>query len=123
LVEEEPLIRELSRDMLERQGFRVLTAGNAAEAERIARGQRSFDVLITEWETGGGKGVALLQLLREMRPGLRVLFIAGYSDDSDGPLGQIPGRDGSAVLRKPFSGDALGRKVRQLLERSPAEGK
>jgi two-component system cell cycle sensor histidine kinase/response regulator CckA len=120
LVEEEPLIRELSRDMLERQGFRVLTAGNAAEAERIARGQRSFDVLITEWETGGGKGVTLLQLLREMRPGLRVLFIVGYSD---GPLDQIPGRDGSAVLRKPFSGDALGRKVRQLLERSPAAGK
>jgi hypothetical protein len=57
LVEEEPLIRELSRDMLERQGFRVLTAGNATEAERIASGQE-IQVLITDWTSGGMLRVA-----------------------------------------------------------------
>ena len=113
LVEEEPLIRELSRDMLERQGFRVLTAGNASEAERIARGQDTFDVLITAWTTSGLAGTALVQLLRSMRPALRVLFVAGYSDNS---ADSITPPDGSAILQKPFSGDSLGRKIRFLLE-------
>ncbi len=113
LVEEEPLIRELSRDMLERQGFRVLTAGNASEAERIARGQDAFDVLITAWATSGAAGAALVQLLRGMRPGLRVLFVAGYSDGSSDA---ITPPDGSAILQKPFSGDSLGRKIRLLLD-------
>jgi two-component system cell cycle sensor histidine kinase/response regulator CckA len=113
LVEEEPLIRELSRDMLERQGFRVLTAGNASEAERIARGQDTFDVLITAWTTSGVAGAALVQLLRSMRPDLRVLFVAGYSDSS---ADAISPPDGSAILQKPFSGDSLGRKIRLLLD-------
>ena len=113
LVEEEPLIRELSRDMLERQGFRVLTAGNANEAERIARGQDTFNVLITAWTTSGLAGTALVQLLRSMRPGLRVLFVAGYSD---GSADTISPPDGSAILQKPFSGDSLGRKIRLLLD-------
>jgi two-component system cell cycle sensor histidine kinase/response regulator CckA len=113
LVEEEPLIRELSRDMLERQGFRVLTAGNASEAERIARDQDTFDVLITAWTTSGLAGTALVQLLRNMRPGLRVLFVAGYSD---GSADSIAPPDGSAILQKPFSGDSLGRKIRLLLD-------
>jgi two-component system, cell cycle sensor histidine kinase and response regulator CckA len=115
LVEEEPLIRELSRDMLERQGFRVLTAGNATEAERIARGQDTFDVLITVWPTDGVAGNALVQLLRGMRPDLRVLFVAGYSD---GSADSISPPDGSVILQKPFSGDSLGRKIRLLLERA-----
>ncbi len=113
LVEEEPLIRELSRDMLERQGFRVLTAGNASEAERIARDQDTFDVLITAWTTSGAAGNALVQLLRSMRPGLRVLFVAGYSD---GSADSMTAPEGSAILQKPFSGDSLGRKIRLLLE-------
>ncbi len=112
LVEEEPLIRELSRDRLERQGFRVLTAGTAAEAERIARGEQTFDVLITDWATDDGKSAALVQLLRGMRPELRVLFISGYGDGA--PAG-IPRQDGSATLQKPFSGESLARKIRQLL--------
>lgn len=113
LVEEDPLIRELSRDMLERQGFRVLTAGNSNEAERIARGQDIFDVLITAWATTGVAGTTLVQLLRSMRPDLRVLFVAGYSDGSGDSLAAP---DGSAILQKPFSGDSLGRKIRLLLE-------
>jgi PAS domain S-box-containing protein len=112
LVEEEPLIRELSRDMLERQGFRVFAAGSAAEAERIARGDEAFDVLITAWTPDGRRGSSLAQVLRDMRPDLHVLFIAGYTDES---LDSVVLPEGSAILRKPFSGDSLGRKVRQLL--------
>ena len=111
LVEEEPLIRELSRDLLERQGFQVLVATDAAEAERMAIGGETFDVLMTE--TDGESGNALVQKLRDMRPGLRVLFVTG----SDGFPESLPAPTGSAVVRKPFSGDSLGRQVRLLLDR------
>jgi len=114
LVEQEPLLRELSRDMLERQGFGVLTAGSASEAERFAHGGERFDMAIVAWPADGKDGSALAQSLRQMRPGLPVLFIAELPDGS-------PDRyllaEGSAILQKPFSADSLGRRIRQLLDR------
>jgi FixJ family two-component response regulator len=71
-------------------------------------------VLITRWETQGEGGGALIHLLRDLRQGLRVLFIAGYSDGV-ADSGHMP--EGSSILQKPFSGDSLGRKVRTLLDR------
>lgn len=119
LLEREPLIREISRDMLERQGFRVCTAGDTSEAERIARSPQDFDVLITDWAIDGEGSKTLVQLLRETRPGLRVLYLAGYSDTLP-DSGSLPLR--SAILPKPFSGESLGRKIRHLLERSLSGG-
>ncbi len=113
LIEEDPLVRELSRDMLERQGFRILLAGSAAEAERITNGQ-AFDVLVMEWAVDGGSALSLVQRLRDKQPHLRVLFTTGYSGAHASPS-IIPG--GDALLAKPFSGETLGRKLRQLLER------
>jgi two-component system, cell cycle sensor histidine kinase and response regulator CckA len=119
LVEEVTLIRELGRDMLERQGFHVLPAVNVAEAERIGVSGQTFDVLITDWAPDGSRNVALVQLLRQTRPDLCVLYIVGYADGSPD---STPTPAGSAVLQKPFSGDSLGRKIRQLLESSPTAG-
>ena len=120
LVEEEPLTRELNRDMLERHGFRVLTASNASEAEGLARGQQTFDVLMAPWAADGrGSAPGFVHVLRGMRPNLRVLLIG---DDPDGSLGSIPPRDGAPVLMKPFSGDSLGRAIHQLLNGSRATG-
>lgn len=113
LMEEEPLIRELSRDILERQGFRVLTAGNAGEAERMARGPQPVRVLITEWAAGGS---SLGARLCELRPGMRILYVSGYSQTPPA-FSTAPLPEGSAILQKPFSGDSLGRKIRQLLDR------
>jgi PAS domain S-box-containing protein len=77
LVEQEPLMRELSRDMLERQGFHVLTAGNTVEGEQIARSGESFDLLITSCPADGEQANALVHRFRDLRPALRVLFVAG----------------------------------------------
>jgi hypothetical protein len=116
LVEHEPLIRELSRDMLERQGYRVILAANANEAEQIGGSAGSFDLLITNTAGPNITGVELAGRLRTAHPGLKVLFISG---DADSP----PERDeivleGAAFLRKPFSSDSLGRKIRQMLSRA-----
>ena len=104
LVEEEPLIRELSRDMLERQGFEVLTAGTTAEAKRIASTGEHFDVLITARTS---------EDISDLRPNLRVLYVSGYSDEESTPF-----PESAAIIQKPFSGESLARKVRDLLSKT-----
>jgi PAS domain S-box-containing protein len=106
LVEEEPLIRELSRDMLERQGFEVLTAGTIDEVKRLAAAGEHFDVLII---ARSGEDVI------NLRPGVRVLFICGYSDEAPD---STPLPENAAILQKPFSGESLARKVRELLSKA-----
>ncbi len=116
LVEEEPLVRELSRDMLERQGYRVILAGDASEAERIGQHAARFDLLITGTVMSNISGVELARRLRASHPGLKVLFIHGYAEQQ-----QVENDDlsfGGSFLQKPFSADSLGRKIRQVLNHS-----
>jgi CheY-like chemotaxis protein len=113
LVENEPLVRELSRDMLERQGYRVILAADAIEAEQISGGAGSFDLLITDAVMPNITGVELARRLRTAHPGLKVLFISGYEDGR--AKRNEAGAEGAAFLQKPFSADSLGRKIRQML--------
>ena len=114
LVEDEPLVRELSRDMLERQGYRVVLASNAKEAEQISGSAGSFDLLITDAVMPNISGPELARRLRTSHPGLKVLLISGYADEPPRPdMGE-----GAAFLQKPFSADSLGRKIRQILSRA-----
>jgi two-component system cell cycle sensor histidine kinase/response regulator CckA len=116
LVEDEPLIRELSRDMLERQGYRVILASSAKEAEQIGYSAGSFDLLITDAVMPNITGAELARRLRAAHPGLKVLYISGYADDP--PQRDDAGTEGAAFLQKPFSADSLGRKIRQMLSRA-----
>jgi CheY-like chemotaxis protein len=115
LVEDEPLVRELSRDMLERQGYRVILAANAGEAEQISGSAGSFDLLITDAMMPTISGAELARRLRADHPGLKVLYISGYADNEVGS--DDPGSERAAFLQKPFSADSLGRKIRQMLNR------
>jgi PAS domain S-box-containing protein len=102
LVETDPLVRELCRDMLERQGYRVILAANAEEAGRISARARHFDLLITAACIEDMTGAELASRLREKNPQLQALYIGDSTD-------------GRAFLGKPFSAEALGRKVREVL--------
>jgi PAS domain S-box-containing protein len=115
LVEDEPLVRELSRDMLERQGYQVVLASDASEAERISAVAGSFDLLITDAVMPSISGVELARRIRASHPGLKVLFISGYSDQP--AERDQTAAEGAAFLQKPFSADSLGRKIRQVLSR------
>ena len=94
LVEDEPLVRELSRDMLERQGCRGRLASNAEEAEEICR-RGGFDLLITDTATPDSTGTDLASKLRADHPELKVLFT---SVDADRDLGG----DGARSCRSRF---------------------
>ena len=110
----EPLVRELSRDLLERQGYLVVLAGDPAEAERISSKGERFDLLITDLPTDPGSA-DLVKILRATQPELKVLFISGYTQAGENSL---PPDSSDSLLRKPFSADSLGRKIRQILDRT-----
>ena len=115
LVEDEDLIRNLAEQILVDRGYRVLAAANASEAlDLVGRLGRGIDLLLTDIVMPGLSGLDLAQRLRRRQPDLRVLFMSGYSDS---PLLRAGlAREGSAFLQKPFSADALERRVRELLD-------
>ena len=103
LVEEEPLIREVSRDLLERQGYRVILAADGDEAQRIERYGHTFDVMIADLRSADATA-ELARKLRSARPALKVLLIGVRSDESE------------TYLEKPFSAEALSKQIRRMLD-------
>jgi PAS domain S-box-containing protein len=114
LVNDQPIARELSRDMLEREGYRVILAADADEAERLSEQGGQFDLLITDLAMPQIGGLDLARKLRAASPDLKVLFISAYNDPNSVGQGQTAE---DAFLRKPFSVDSLGRKIRQIFDR------
>jgi two-component system cell cycle sensor histidine kinase/response regulator CckA len=114
IVEDEEAVRRLTRRLLEARGYRILEAGNGAEGLAAAREHRDpIHLLLTDMVMPDMTGTELAARLQESRRNLRVLFMSGYTDDAvvrNGLLG--PGR---LFLQKPFTPDALARKVRAAL--------
>jgi CheY-like chemotaxis protein len=121
LVEDEEHLRALAREFLEQRGYRVLEARNGAEALEVAGCHLGpIHMLVTDIVMPGMRGRELAEKLSASRPQMRVLFVSGYTDGSmveNGELGP-----GSAFLEKPFSSDALARKVRQVLNGAASGG-
>jgi PAS domain S-box-containing protein len=115
VVEDAEGLRELVKRLLERQGYRVLIAGNADEALQLFAQHASIDVLLTDVVMPGASGPELTKELIEQRPGLRVIYMSGYTEDAIVHHGVL--NPGIAFLHKPFTADTLGRKIREVLER------
>jgi len=114
VVEDELDVRELARDVLEMNGYRVLEALDVADATRLAQTHPGpIDLLITDVMMPGATGPELARRLRAHRPGLRVLCMSGYPESADGRIDGEAGWD--AWLQKPFTPDVLVRKVRDCL--------
>ncbi len=116
LVEDERQIRRLVHTHLDRDGFQVLEAGNAADAEAIAAAWRApIDVLVTDIVMeGSSSGVELAQRLAPRHPAMKILLISGYRH---GAIDRFPGLSAD-LLSKPFPPSELVRRVRKLLGHS-----
>lgn len=115
LVEDEEAVRLLSRALLERQGYRVLEAGDAEEATRVAGAEPgAIDLLVTDVVMPGLSGPELFQRLSPVRPSMRVLYLSGYTDEAIVKRGVL--KPGTPFLQKPFTATALSIKVRELLD-------
>ena len=114
LVEDAPPLRELTRQFLETYGYKVLEAPDAFQALEIAeRHKQEVRLLITDVVMPGMGGRALADRLISIRPGIRVLYISGYTDDANIDQGVLQSVVG--FLPKPYTRDALASKVRELL--------
>ena len=104
--------------MLQRLGFEVMAAAHAEDALRMAEAYPgTIDLLLTDVIMPGLNGRQLAEQLQQRRPGLRVLYMSGYTDD--GLVQHLVQTADAAYVQKPFDSETLGRKVRQALESSP----
>jgi two-component system cell cycle sensor histidine kinase/response regulator CckA len=115
VVEDEAFVREAACDVLEGEGYRVLRARDAAEAQlAFHRQQGSVQLLLSDVVLPGQNGPALAQDLRAARPTLKAIFISGYPENTVTKYGLAVGQ--TAYLPKPFSAESLLGKVREVLE-------
>jgi PAS domain S-box-containing protein len=114
LVEDAGHVRDLVRDILEECGYTVLEAGNGHEALSVAAAYDGpIDLLLTDMVMPGMNGRKLAEAVQAARPGIRVLFMSGYSEES--AFRAAEGRAGLAFLQKPFTPEDLGWKLHELL--------
>ena len=115
VVEDAGGLRELTRRLLERHGYTVLTAANADDALVLFDTGRAIDVVLTDVVMPGGSGPELVKQLTERQPGLKVIYMSGYTEESIVHHGVL--KPGIAFLHKPFTSDGLGRKIREVIDR------
>jgi PAS domain S-box-containing protein len=115
LVEDEESVRALSRVILENNGYTVLEAGSGDEALEIVRNfGGTIDLVLTDVVMPSMPGSTLVSSLETLRPGIKVLYMSGYTDDAVFRHGHLD--RGRAFLQKPFTPDVLARKVREALK-------
>jgi CheY-like chemotaxis protein len=115
LVEDDPAVRLLTGALLRGQGYAVTEAPNAEEAEQLlVRDGEGVDLVLSDIVLPGMSGPQLVERLRSKRPTLRVLFMSGYADEAVIRHGILETE--VAFIQKPFTPDALARKVRETLD-------
>jgi CheY-like chemotaxis protein len=115
LVEDEKSVRELAQRILRNKGYTVITAENGRHAiDIIGRFPDRIDLLVTDVVMPEMNGRDLADRMAVMRPGVKVLFMSGYTEDAILHHGVLA--DGTAFLQKPFSPDGLVSAVREVLD-------
>jgi two-component system, cell cycle sensor histidine kinase and response regulator CckA len=115
LVEDESAVRSLTSRILRDRGYNVLEAADGMEALRISQEYKSeIQLVLTDVVMPGMGGKALVSRIGELRPGVKTLFISGYTDNAISHHGILD--SGVAFLQKPFTLDGLVRKVREVLD-------
>ena len=115
VVEDDATVRLILADVLTELGYDVLLASDARPAIPILQSDRHIDLMVSDVMLPHINGRKLAEIARATRPDLKVLFVTGYSENA-AIRGDFldPGMD---MLTKPFALDALGAKVREMIER------
>ena len=118
IVEDEDGVRALVRHVLAQRGYTMLEASSQCEADRVEAGHRGvIDLLVTDVVMPGVRGPELAKRMLDRRPGLKVLYMSGYSEEmmASGDLAAA----GVAFLQKPFTPTELAGKIREVLKPKP----
>ncbi len=114
VVDDEPLVRMVTVEVLEDLGYNVLEAEDGPSALRLVTACPEIDLLLTDVGLPNGmNGRQLADAIRAPRPDLPVLFVTGYAENAVLNHGHL--ERGMQVLTKPFAAEVLARRVRELV--------
>ena len=115
LVEDDPSVRRLSRDLLVRLGYSITEAASGRAGLALGSDDtRHFDLALCDVILGDMSGPAVYEALRALRPSIRVLYMSGYADEAIVRTGVLD--EGQPFLQKPFTPRDLAHKVREVLD-------
>ena len=113
LVEDEDVVRDLARRVLERHGYTVFACAHGAEAVELSESHDGIiDLLLTDVVMPGLRGYEVARKVSATRPQIKILYMSGYAEEALGAEAAV----GGALIEKPFAIDALARRVREVLE-------
>jgi DNA-binding NtrC family response regulator len=119
LAEDEEAVREVVREGLQQAGYSALEARNGADTIKVAeKHEGPIHLMVTDVVMPGMSGSELANRLAAQNPKMKVLYMSGYTDDAIVHHGVLDG--GLTFLQKPFGADNLARKLRELVEGTPA---
>ncbi len=119
LVEDDLILLEMTRILLTQLGYTVLEAASPQDAAALARSHEGpIHALMTDVIMPGMNGKELADLVRELRPGIRVLFMSGYTANVIAHHGVLD--PGVAFIQKPFGLWDLASRIRQVLDGATA---
>jgi CheY-like chemotaxis protein len=114
VVEDEAQLLDLAKNSLELYGYNVFTAKSPGDAILLCeRSSQKFDLLISDVVMPGMNGKELKERLDMLKPGMKVIFMSGYTADVVAHRGILD--EGVNFLQKPFSPRSLARKAREVL--------
>jgi PAS domain S-box-containing protein len=114
VVEDDPLVREVTVRSLRTGGYRVLVAADGRDALDVAAGEQDMRLLVTDVVMPGMSGREVADELCPRHPGLRVLYVSGYTQDAIAQRGVL--ESGVEFLPKPFTASSLLERVRAVLD-------
>ena len=113
LVEDEPAIRAVTSRILSRNGYQVITAIDGAQAFEVASGRADIDVLLTDVVMPGMTGKEAAERIQALRPGVKVLFMSGYTQGLLETQGVVA--TDVNLIEKPFTEQSLLSKLREVI--------
>jgi CheY-like chemotaxis protein len=113
LVDDEEVILEVSKELLEAMGYRVLTADNGEEAVEVYRKNRDIDIVVLDMVMPNMGGGEAYDRLKEINPDIKVLLSTGFS--IDGEATEILKRGCDGFIQKPFRINELAEKIGEIL--------
>ena len=118
LVEDQEMVRRLAKDILKHNGYRVLEAANGGEAYlKFEKYEDDIHLLLTDVVMPNMNGQELYERLVRMKPGLKVVYMSGYTDNAIAHRGVLD--PGMFFIPKPFKAVELLQKVREALNAPP----
>jgi two-component system, cell cycle sensor histidine kinase and response regulator CckA len=119
VLDDEPGVLRLVSVMLEKKGYRVLSAANGDQALRLCDVNPQIDLLLTDVIAPGMSGPMIADQVLERQPGIKVLFMSGYEGTQ--VVQRYVVERGHALIVKPFTVPDLARKVESILSGSPPD--